>query len=134
MRHFLSGPCAEAATLESLRVMAGQLGCELPDDYVAFMLETNGYTGGVGKMGFVNIWCAEQVFPTNRANNFKEWIPGLVLFGANEGSEFYAFDMRRNPPGVVMVPMIPLDLASAVDVGASFTDFMEGLARGRDLA
>lgn len=98
-------------------------------DYLDFMRETNGYNGEVGKHGYVCIWPVEEIVHTNEANRFRDWIPGLILFGSNEGGEYFAFDMRRNPVGVAMVPMISLELESAVDVGASFMDFIERLAQ-----
>jgi len=101
----------------------------LPEEYLDFLRETNGYTGEVGDAGFVSIWPVEEVVPTNEANHYRQWIPGLVLFGSNEGGEFYGFDMRGPTPKVAMVPSVPLDLKHAVEVGSSFLDFLERLAR-----
>jgi hypothetical protein len=126
----LKGPYAGVgATDESLQSLMKELGFTLPEDYLEFMRQTNGYTGEVGTSGFVCIWPVEEVLPINEANHFRESVPGLVLFGSNEGGETYAFDVRGHHPKVVMVPTIPLDLEYAVEVGGSFVDFLENLAR-----
>ncbi|MBM4019736.1 MAG: SMI1/KNR4 family protein [Planctomycetes bacterium] len=130
LRRVLTAPYAgSGATEESLLAVMAELGYGLPEEYLDFMRQTNGYTGEVGSRGFVSIWPVEEVVPTNQANHFREWILGLVLFGSNEGGEFYAFDLRGNRPKVVMVPSIPLELKYAVEVGSSFIDFLEHLAQ-----
>jgi hypothetical protein len=130
LRQLLKAPYAGKGAAESeLQSLIEQLEHHLPADYLDFMRETNGYNGEVGKHGYVCIWPVEEIAQTNQANHFREWIPGLILFGSNEGGEYFAFDTRRNPVGVVMVPMIPLELDSAVDVGASFVDFIERLGQ-----
>ena len=103
--------------------------------FLSHAITKRGDPGGLGSRGaslpwwYPSIWPVEEVVPTNHANHFREWIPGLVLFGANDGGEFYAFDLRGNRPKVVMVPSIPLDLKYAVEVGSSFVDFLEHLAQ-----
>lgn len=125
----LSSPLVSfGATEASLEGLMAELGYRLPDDYLDFMRQSNGYTGEVGTANFVNIWRVEEVMPTNRANNFSRWIPGLALFASNESGDFYAFDMRHGSEGVVFIPSIPLDLRYARKVGLSFTDFLERLA------
>lgn len=130
LRKLLAAPyTGKGASDDGLTALMAELGHTLPPEYLDFMRETNGYNGEVGQKGYVCIWPVEEIAETNRANHVREWVPGLVLFGANEGGEYYAFDMRRSPVGVVMVPMIPLELESAVNVGASFVDFLERLAQ-----
>ena len=129
LRAILTAPYAGVgATEDSLQTVILEVGYRLPDDYLDFMRETNGYTGEVGARGFVCIWPIDEVLPTNQANHFREWIPGLVLFASNESGDFYAFDMRHQPPKVVAVPSIP-ELKYAVEVGPSFVGLLEHLAR-----
>ncbi len=101
----------------------------MPEEYLDFLRQTDGYTGEVGDSGFISIWPVKEVVPTNEANHFREWVPGFVLFGSNEGGEFYAFDLRGDCAKVVMVPSVPLDLRYAVEVGGSFLELLEKLAR-----
>ena len=111
-------------------LMAG-LQHRLPEDYLGFMRRWNGYNGDVGEYGSVNIWAVEEILAANEANNFREWIPGLVLFASTGGGDFYAFDLRNDPPKVVGIPSIPLDVKEAVEVGDSFTQFLEQLAQSK---
>ena len=95
LRGLMKAPYAgSGANEESLTRLIAELRIQLPADYLAFMRETNGYTGEVGDQGFVNIWPIEEVLPTNMANSFLECIPGVVLFASNAGGEFFAFDFR----------------------------------------
>jgi hypothetical protein len=111
-------------------LMAG-LKYRFPEDYLEFMRRWNGYNGDVGEYGGVYIWAVEEILPANEANNFREWIPGLVLFASTGGGDFYAFDFRHDSPKVVAIPSIPLDVKDAVEVGASFTQFLEQLAQSK---
>ena len=129
LRELLTAPYAgTGARDDELDEMQIGLGFRLPDDYLDFLRETNGYTGEVGRVGYVAIWPAAEVLPTNEANHFRERIPGFVLFASNEGSEMYASDMRSAAPKVVAIPAIPLEIEFAVEVGSSFVDFIDRLA------
>lgn len=130
LRGILKAPCAgSGASDERLQAMMTEIGYRLPDDYLDFMRKSNGYTGGVGANGFISVWPVEEIVPTNKANRYLEWIPGLVLFASNESGDFYAFDMRVGQPTVVFVPAIPLELQSAVDLAPTFMGALERLAR-----
>ncbi len=128
LRTILKAPYADAgASEESLQSLMAELGFALPEEYLDFMRQTNGYTGEVGSNGFVCIWPADEVFPTNEANHYREWIPGLVLFASNESGDFYAFDMRHDLPSVVAIPAI-VELKYVKEVSPSFVAFLERLA------
>ena len=130
VRKMLKDPYAGfGATEQQIQTVVEKLGVSLPENYLDFLRQTNDYIGDVGDDGFVSIWPIEEVLLINEANHFREWIPGLVLFASDGGGEFYAFDMRGQSAKVVMVPAIPLDLEYAVEVGSSFVDFLERLAR-----
>jgi hypothetical protein len=129
VRQILTAPFAGVGASETaMNTLMAELGHRFPEDYLQFMRQTNGYNGEVGPNGFVSIWPVEDVMPTNQANRFREWIPGLVLFASNESGDFYAFDMRQGVPTVVFVPSIPLRLDSAVEFSPSFVGFLERLA------
>jgi hypothetical protein len=130
LRKMLTSAKVSAGTSEEyLQKLMTDLGYRLPEDYLAFMCQWNGYNGDVGTYGTVNIWAAEEILPVNQANHFREWIQGFVLFGSDGGGEFYAFDMRHEPPNVVMIPSISLKLDEAIDVGDTFLGFLERLAQ-----
>ena len=132
LRKILKSPKASIGASEaSLQKLMAGLGHRLPDDYLDFMRQWNGYNGDVGEYGSVNIWAVEEILPANEANNFREWIPGLVLFASTGGGDFYAFDMRHDPLKVVAIPSIPLDIQYAVEVGGSFIGFLEHLAQSQ---
>jgi hypothetical protein len=123
----------KGASDPSLSELMEKLRYRLPNDYLEFMRRWNGYTGDIGKHGGVDIWPVEYILPTNEANHFREWIPGLILFASTGGGDFYAFDFRHDPPKVVEIPDIPLDVKHAKEVGDSFTQFLEHLAQSKAL-
>lgn len=55
------------------------------------------------------------------------YAPGLFLFGSDGGGEAFAFDLRSNPPPVVSVPFVGMDLSLVEFVAVDFGAFLEVL-------
>jgi hypothetical protein len=131
LRPILKSPLeSSGASNEALEAAMSRLGYRLPEDYLDFLRMTNGYDGDVGESGYVYVWPVEELAPSNEANNFREWLPGLVLFGSDGIGNFYAFDMRHSPAVVLCFPSIGGPEPEVTEeVGKSFLGFLKNLAR-----
>lgn len=119
-------PPATGAALDQLRSGAP---ISLPDEYVSLLAISNGGEGDLGiNPGWVSFWPAEHILECNADYKVAEFAPGLFAFGSNGGGELLAFDARSGPPhSVVIVPLIPLELARAVPVAPDFRSFVSAV-------
>lgn len=102
------------------------LGRKLPSDYVRFMREIDGGTGFISD-NYLILWKAEELLTFNREYEIEMYAPGLFLFGSSGGGEGFAFDMRDEKMGVVMVPFIGMSLTDAKPIAPGFDDFLRYL-------
>ena len=133
---------ALAALTEGLRFEAGasptalasvqaELGVTFPDDYVEFLLTSNGADGTVGD-GYLMLYRLEDVQKLT-----ETWWEGddagrarFVLFGSDGGGEAYVFDKTSAPTRIVMVPFASADPEDEVDCGTSFSAFLRKVRSG----
>lgn len=112
---------------DSLDAIMAALPVELPNDYLAFLMDSNGGEGTLGE-NYVSLWKAEDLLPNNVAYAVAQFAPHLFLFGSDGGGEAYAFDTSDRSFGVVQVPFIGIDGAPvAIPMGNSFTAFLTNL-------
>lgn len=115
------------ASKSSLDKIASKAKISLPNDYVKFMLTTDGAEGPIGKNSYTAIWSAEEVITLNEDYDVDEYAPGILLFASDGGNIGYAFDMRTERIQVVSVDL--LDLSLSASLGATFSEFLEHLSR-----
>lgn len=120
------------ASTESIDQCSARLKRRLPPDYARFLQRMNGGEGFIGE-NYVALWRVEDLFDQNANYKVQQFAPGLLIFGSNGGGEAFAFDMRFEPPPVVAVPFVPMDLDDAIRIAPSFDDFMDKAARCPDL-
>ena len=101
------------------------LGLQFPQDYVEFMLASNGAEGSIGANGYVRFWPVEELVDMNDGYSVLEYAPGFVLFGSNGGGEAFAFDGRTENISLVELPFIPMTADEALVRGKTFTEFLE---------
>ena len=104
----------------------------LPDDYRAFLLESNGVEGFVGESYFV-LWpveTVEEVAAVNRENPY--FVDGLVMIGGDGGGEGLGFLRREGGDRYVQVPVVPLLEEDMETVGESLVQVV-ALVRSRGL-
>ena len=95
MQEFLdSFQCRPPASSAAIAEFEKQLGAKLPQDYVAFLLLTNGGEGFVGENQPLIFWPAEQLISVNDGYHVRDHAPGLLVFGWNGGGDAYGFDTR----------------------------------------
>ncbi|HEV3146394.1 MAG TPA: SMI1/KNR4 family protein [Gemmataceae bacterium] len=116
------------ASLDVLNEVLSRLNVTPPQDYVEFMLESNGAEGPMGKDGYLMLFPAEQLEPCNKPYGLGPNGPGLVIFGS-DGSTTYAFDIRDGHTGIVEVDSVSMDRGPIRLLGQSFQEFLETLSR-----
>ncbi|MBN8781337.1 SMI1/KNR4 family protein [Thiobacillus sp.] len=112
---------AEASVIAQFRI---DHGVELPEDYVDFLLHSNGADGPVGETGYVSLWAIDELSELNRGYRVEEFAPGLLLFGSDGGDEAFAFDLRDSSMPIVEVPFIGVSLDEARPLAATFTEML----------
>jgi len=116
----LNEPATQNAIDEFQRVS----GLKLPQDYVRFLMMSNGAEGIIGTKAYVMLWRLEELIELNEAYNVQEYAKGLFLFGSDGGGEAYAFDIRSQTISIVRVPFVGMDVNLAVRVADNFDQFI----------
>ena len=102
------------ATLAAIRDRERELGVRFPDDYVEFMLASNGGEGSVGE-SYLRIDPIEEMMNDRLQEALDESRAGLIVFGSDGGLEAFAFDPRRGGLRIVMFPSIGIDEEEVIE-------------------
>ncbi len=114
-------------TREILAEVESKLEIQFPDQYINFMLESNGAEGNVGNNSYLAIWTAEQLVILNEEYAVNEFTPGLVYFGSDGGGMAYAFDKRVGSMPIVEFPFESINIEDVKLCGNTFVDFLQCL-------
>lgn len=107
------------------------IGFKLPADYLYFAEGYNGFEGFIGEE-YVRLWDIENLIEENSGYAIVQELDNTIGIGGNGGGEFLAIEMLgEGAYRVVLSPFIDLDKKYFVDVGSSFTDFLQRLVEGR---
>jgi hypothetical protein len=119
------------ASAEVIGKLISESRLKLPEDYLAFLLQSNGGEGELGiQPGWFRIWQAEEVIQAGLEYEVPKYAPGLFAFGGNGGGELLAFDTRCGIPWpVVALPCIGMDAGEAMPVAAHFKDFVAQMGK-----
>lgn len=121
-RNMTTSRGASDDAIEELRTKAR---VSLPDDYLAFLRWSNGAEGEIGP-NYLRISSAEDV--AEDPYPFADYVPGLLFIGSDGGEALFAFDTRSDPMPIVITHTDDLD-GMLVQLGASFSDFLDVMAR-----
>ena len=114
------------ASIDAIRQFEAESGVLLQEDYAAFLMQSNGGDGFIGR-SYASLWRVEELIERNRGYQVSEFAPGLLLFGSDGGGEAFAFDRRSDEQPVVRVPFTPLELKEVLAVATSFEGFIDAL-------
>ena len=107
-----------------------KIGFEFPDDYKEFLLKYYSYETQIGEEHF-KLWNFEKLLQLNEAYeifNFKM----TVGIGDNGGGEFIGIEKCADgETRVILTPFIDLDKKYHIEIGNSFTDFLERMDKGK---
>ena len=111
---------------DAIQQFESESGMRLRDDYAAFLMQSNGGQGFIGK-GYTNLWRLEEIFEKNKSYKVTDFASGLLLFGSDGGGEAFAFDYTSEQRRIVSVPFVPLDMKEARTLALTFGSFIEGI-------
>ena len=103
------------------------VGVKAPQEYLEFLLESNGVEGILPNGHYLMIDSVEQLVPCSGAYGLREAGPGLAAFGSDGAAMLYAFDMRRSPVTIVAVDSSRMELGPVTVLGHTFSEFLEKL-------
>jgi hypothetical protein len=106
--------------------MASSLGINLPEDYIDFLLNSNGGEGVIGN-SYLALWAVEDIPSLNEAYAVNEFAPSLVIFGSDGGGTAYAFDKRIGQ--IVEVPFVGMADNAVRSIGISLEDLLEYISK-----
>jgi hypothetical protein len=101
------------------------LSIKFPNDYVEFMLSTNGGCGFLGQQGYLDLWKIETLVQGNHEYLVHEFAPSLVVIGTNGAGLAYGYDFREDIPTLVEVDFIGLDTDIPDFISHDFLEFIE---------
>lgn len=110
-----------------------ELGVHLPEDYRAFLLESDGIEGFSGPDGdYLMLWGATELVENNRGYEVSESAPGLTLIGSDGGGNAFGF-VRQSSDRVVYVrtPSMDFGLAQSQAMGGTLFQFVRRLGGER---
>ncbi len=109
------------STQDKISALNGAYSFRLPQDYLDFLLATDGGEGFVGAR-YIVVWRTDEVVRFNEEYQFPKYAPRFVCFGSNGGGEGFAFDLGGTTEGqVVQIPFIGMSPESAMPVVDSFS-------------
>jgi SMI1 / KNR4 family (SUKH-1) len=104
----------------------------LPPDYARLLQRMNGGEGFIGEQ-YLQLWPIEEFMKQNTGTYYAQAAPGLLVFGSDGAGEAFAFDTRSQPPPIVMVPFIGMELKTAITIASGFHLFLQVLYRSESL-
>jgi hypothetical protein len=115
-------------TQKDIRVVEEQLEIKFPDDYIEFMLRSNGGEGQINER-FLRLWEIEGIVEANGIEGYSilENAPGLVVIGSDGGGTAIGYDFRNKKPQLVEVDFIGLDIDNPFYSTENFFDYIEHL-------
>ena len=104
----------------------------LPEDYLIFLENYLAFEGFIGPE-FVRLWDFDELIETNIEYQIFDNLPKTLGIGENGSSEFIAIEhTNNNSIRVVLSPFIDLDKQYHIEIGNSFTDFLQRLDEGQE--
>src|SRR5882724_10589519 len=95
-----ASPCSE----EELEELWKAARIELPEDYLAYLRESDGGGGDIPVQPWlVWFWKVSEVGLNNEGYEVAMNVPGFYAFGTSGGGEMFAFDTRNGTPWPIVV-------------------------------
>lgn len=112
-------PARPGASEPAIAAAEQAIGRSLPDDYRAFLRESNGIEGLVGE-AYLMLWPVEELGTLNA--DARTYVPGLVLVGGDGGGEALGFLETNRGTRYVQVPFSGMSADATEDLGATLAD------------
>lgn len=112
------------ATTEAIGIAEDQLGICLPQDYVGFLVRSNGGEGWVDST-YLQLMKVEDLYPRFQRLSRIPWARQLVVFATDGASRAFAFDLSSQPHRIVATHFD--DLKQRKWIADSFQEFAQAL-------
>ena len=117
------------ATIEEVEAKTG---IKLPEDYIEYLLNYQGFGNSIGEQ-YVNLWDLEELVEHNEGYFILENLPATIGIGSNGAGELIALErINEKNVKVVLTPFIDLSQECHIQIGDSFTDFLQRLDNGQE--
>ncbi|MCP2036937.1 SMI1/KNR4 family protein [Chryseobacterium sp. HSC-36S06] len=104
---------------------------KLPEDYKSFTLNYLEFEDFIGEQN-IRLWNFDEIIEINSEYGIFEDLPKTLGIGGNGSGEFIAIEnLDNNNLRVVLSPFI-IEKEAHIEIGYSFTDFLERLENGKD--
>lgn len=84
----------EKNTFESIENAENIVAYKFPEEYINFMLNSNGANGEIGE-AYINVWSIDEVLDYYEISS-EAGLNNLVFFASNEGNAGFAFNKEDN--------------------------------------
>ena len=110
--------------LEIIKEVQDALSIKFPEDYIDFLLATNGYEGKLGQ-SYTVFMQVEKIaeYTQNYGGEFFHWI---IFIGTDGGNEMYVIDKRNEKLQFGVLPYIS-DENDFIALGETFEEFVSHL-------
>ena len=103
----------------------------LPEDYKFYAKNYLGFEESIGEE-YVRLWDFEELIRINTDYEIFEYLTKTFLIGGNAGGEYIAIEQTENDNiRIILSPFIVVDKEAHIEIGSSFTDFLERLDNGQ---
>lgn len=115
---------------ENIQLIQSEIGFQLPEDYLYYLLNYKGFEGFIG-LEYVVLWDVDELLQLNKDYDILSSFPETIAIGSNGGSEFIGIAFNDQQYRLVVSPFIDLDCAYHIDIGDSFSDMLCRLEQGK---
>jgi hypothetical protein len=122
--HKYNWPIKESISNFNVEEIENRIGFELPHDYKEFVLKYSSHETQVGEE-YCKLWDSEKLLELNQAYQIIDNLKMTVGIGDNGGGEFIALEFIGGKTRVILSPFIDLDKQYHIEIGSSFTNFLE---------
>ena len=104
----------------------------LPADYIFFAenyIENESFIGNE----YVKFWDFDKILKLNTAYKITKHLKNIIAIGGNGSSELIAIEyLKFEEYRIILVPAVDLDKANYIEIGNSFSDFLNRLENEKD--
>ena len=127
--HLLSECLQPSAAPSDIARCEHEAGITFPEDYKAFLLQSDGYNGPVGR-GYLSLWSIREFSSGNSGYELGDDMGGIFYIGSNGGPTAYGVDWSTGGPIYIAVPFAPAERGEVRVLGKTFSKSVGAIAAG----
>jgi SMI1 / KNR4 family (SUKH-1) len=105
---------------------------KLPDDYKFFAKNYLDFEESIGEE-YVRLLDFDELIEVNTDYEILEYLTTTLIIGGNAGGEYIAIEQtEQNNLRIILSPYIVFEKEAHIEIGSSFTDFLERLDKGQE--